>query len=114
MFSLLNRTGIIQDANDSLFVYSEGDSWSTYYDPSFVPVYEANFSDPDLEQDAVALCGSDLFCLFDVAVTGNMDIGLSTLEGSLNFEILVEMAAPGKNSQSEYILYFGVNQLTIV
>ena len=40
-------------------------------------------------------CGEDVFCLFDVATTGRMDIGLSTLNGSQNFEELVNLSYPG-------------------
>ena len=40
-------------------------------------------------------CGGDIFCLFDVAATGRMDIGLSTLNGSQNFDELVKLSYPG-------------------
>lgn len=89
--------GIIDNATDSLFTYSYGESWITFYDPGFVPVYKANFSDPVLEEEAIELCGADQFCLFDVAATGSMDIGLATLDGSFNFNLLVEMSAPGES-----------------
>ena len=46
-------------------------------------------------------CGEDVFCLFDVAATGRMDIGLSTLNGSQNFEELVNLSYPG----NEILIY---------
>ena len=49
-------------------------------------------------------CGEDVFCLFDVATTGRMDIGLSTLNGSQNFEELVNLSYPG-NEILIYIQY---------
>ena len=52
----------------------------------------------------MAICGNDSFCLFDIAATGNMDIGLSTLDGSLNYETIVEMADPGKKKLSLIVL----------
>ena len=40
-------------------------------------------------------CGDDVFCLYDVATTGRMDIGLSTLNGSQDFDELVKLSYPG-------------------
>lgn len=103
---LITCAGIIEDANNSLFTYSPGESWSTFYSPDFVPVYETSFANATLMDEAMAACGTDPFCLFDVAATGSMDIGLSTLDGSINLEMLIEMAAPGKylNSWWKYIM----------
>ena len=42
------------------------------------------------------MCGDDKNCLFDVAATGRVDIGVATLEGSENFNEIVEMAIPSK------------------
>ena len=64
---------------DSLFTYQPGETWATFYDPFFEPTYHPKFSNPKLEAEAKELCGDDIFCLFDVAATGNIDIGLSTL-----------------------------------
>ena len=37
------------------------------------------FDDPALEAQARTVCGDDKACLFDVAATGNLEIGRSTL-----------------------------------
>ena len=34
--------------------------------------------------------------LFDIAATGRVEIGMTTLKGSEDFEELVELSAPGK------------------
>ena len=91
----LPYTGIIDTPTASLFSYQPGESWATYYDPYFVPHYAPTFSDSSLEAEADALCGGDLFCLFDVAATGSMDIGLSTLEGGQEFERIMQFSIPG-------------------
>ena len=88
--------GIIDDPEDSLFTYKPGSNWTIFYDPTFTPTYEPVFSDLDLEAEANELCRGDRFCLFDVAATGRTDIGLATLEGSQNFESIVQLSAPGK------------------
>ena len=95
--------GIIDTPANSLFTYQPGESWATYYDPYFVPTYLTDFSDPDLAAQANELCGNDPFCLFDIAATGRVDIGLSTLQGSQEFEQIVQLSLPGT-----YLLLVGV------
>ena len=87
--------GIIAREEQSLFTYKQNFGWETYYDPNFEPIFEPTFSDTALEQQAMESCGDDVFCLFDVATTGRMDIGLSTLNGSRDFEELVNLSYPG-------------------
>ena len=67
-----------------------------FYSPEFTPNYSPVFSDPELEANASTICGDDLFCLFDIAATGRIDIGMATLQGGINFNILVELSKPGQ------------------
>jgi len=53
------------------------------------------FSDPVLEAEARLACNNDTFCLYDIATTGRMDIGLSTLDGSMRFEEILRLSYPG-------------------
>ena len=93
---LLNSTsGIIDNPANSLFTYTEENSWSIYYNPFFQPVFAPVFSNPELEQEANAICGDDPFCLFDVAATGRTDIGLTTLQGNIEFEVIANISRPG-------------------
>ena len=95
MCCLFVTIGIINNSANSLFDYHEpGESWSTYYDPDFAPLFEAEFSDPEEEAEAMELCQGDEFCLYDFATTGSMDISLSTLNGSVDYEEMVETAKP--------------------
>ena len=48
-------------------------------------------------------CGGDVFCLYDVATTGRMDIGLSTLNGSQDFDELVKLSYPGIYTSCIYV-----------
>ena len=87
--------GIINNSAYSLFDYHEpGESWSTFYDSDFTPSFGAEFSDPEAEAEAMELCQGDEFCLYDFATTGSMNISLSTLNGSVNYEEMVETAKP--------------------
>ena len=53
------------------------------------------FGDPILEAEAILACNNDTFCLYDIAATGRMDIGLSTLDGSMGFEEILRLSYPG-------------------
>ena len=86
--------GFIDREEQSLFTYKQNFSWETYYDPEFEPLFEPVFSNATLEQQAMQACGDDVFCLFDVATTNRMDIGLSTLDGSQSFDELVKLSYP--------------------
>ena len=87
--------GIVDTPVDSLFTYQPGESWATFYDPFYVPTYQPMFANPELESQANDLCGDDIFCLFDVAATGSMDIGLSTLEGGREIKEIAQLQIPG-------------------
>lgn len=88
-------SGIIDTPLDSLFTYQPGETWENFYDPFFEPTYQPMFANPELEAMAYELCGNDTFCLFDVAATGDMDIGLSTLEGGREIQEITELQIPG-------------------
>ena len=95
--------GIITLPEQSLFTYTTaGESFETFFDPEYLPSFGTVFNDPELQAQAEALCGSDQFCLYDVAATRRTDIGLSTLIGNQEFEVIVELALP-----SEFIAAIG-------
>ena len=60
-------------------------------------MFEIQFTDPDLEQSAMEICGEDQFCLYDIAATQNTSIGLTTLMGSEEFETIANLSAPGES-----------------
>ena len=85
----------MNNSNDSLFTYGEGEDWSTFYKPDFVPFFEPVFSDPLLEDQANTICGDDSFCLYDIAATGRTDIGISTFQANLELERIINNTLPG-------------------
>lgn len=89
--------GIIKNARDSLFSYAFSKTLETYYDPSYIPTYEAVFTDPSLEQEAIRICGNDEFCKFDIAATGRVEIGEATFNGGQAIEQLVNLSKPSKS-----------------
>ena len=52
------------------------------------------FANESLEAEAREACNNDTFCLYDIATTGRMDIGLSTLDGSRGFDEIVQLSYP--------------------
>ena len=87
--------GIVSET-ESLFTYPLRESWHTYYDPNFTPSFAPVFANPSLEAEAIEACDNDTFCLYDIATTGRMDIGLSTLDGSRSFDEIVQLSYPSK------------------
>ena len=101
--------GIVNSSEDSLFTYSGNDSWSTFYDPDFVPLFEPVFNDSSLENTTYEICKDDLFCIFDIAATKKTEIGMSTLQGTEDLEMIVEMSKPGMyDGQSMHWTYYFV------
>ena len=92
------HVGIVDSATKSLFVYQPEHNWDSFYDPYFVPSFEPNFSDPTLESKANEICGDDSSCLFDIAATGNIDVGISTLESSKIIDEIYTFLLPGLNN----------------
>ena len=91
----MHTLGIIDSPADSLFTYASGQNWSTFYQPDFIPAFDPIFFSTSLEQQAEAICGDDQFCRFDIAATGRTDIGLTTLIGGLEFEMIANISQPG-------------------
>ena len=91
---VLLSTGIIDSANDSLFFY-DGSSFDDLYDPLFTPVFEVVFSHPGLQGVAEEMCHGDVYCLFDIAATGDTAIGLTTLTGVQDLDEMIEESRPG-------------------
>ena len=92
-----DHTGLIDTPGKSLFTYQPVESWATYYDPFFQPSFKPEFENPQLDMEAVEICAEDEFCLFDIAATGNSEIGLSTHQTTQRLEELIELTIPGEN-----------------
>ena len=91
--SYIAFAGIVNQ-EESLFTYQLRENWNTFYDPMFTPLFMPVFANESLEAEAREACNNDTFCLYDIATTGRMDIGLSTLEGSRGFDEIVQLSYP--------------------
>lgn len=68
---------------ESIMYYRDGSNHSTYNDNDFIPVFTDDVNNwdwetEDLRTSAYEECGNDVSCLYDVFVTGDLSIGLST------------------------------------
>ena len=79
--------------SESLFTYNEqiSQNWESFYDPSFEPLFAINEDSPLLQ----SICQNNTFCLYDIAATGNTEIGMSTLNSSKRYDELVQLTYPG-------------------
>ena len=63
-----------------MFTYGENESVDTFARPDFVPMFSDNitWSDNSVRLAAEAQCGNDYECLFDVASTNDLSVGIVT------------------------------------
>ena len=40
--------------------------------------------------------GDDQFCVFDIAATEREEVGMSTMQGNLDLEVITELSQPGQ------------------
>ncbi|XP_020611647.1 protein mesh-like isoform X3 [Orbicella faveolata] len=78
---------------ESLFVYQQGQSHSTFHNPSYQPIFpdsqSLEFTDKALEKEAQDVCGENSECLFDIFTTGKVRIGRATKETVTQFVAVV-------------------------
>jgi len=73
-------TGRVEKASRSLFPRIPQEEWDELNDPSFVPVFQPKFTSSELNATATTVCSGEEECLFDVAASGRLEVGLATLE----------------------------------
>uniref|UniRef100_A0A914EN25 Sushi domain-containing protein n=1 Tax=Acrobeloides nanus TaxID=290746 RepID=A0A914EN25_9BILA len=62
--------------NESLFYYTDGNTYDTFNGQPFSPV--ANYDPSKVTPEMTALCGGDQFCLFDYVITGDPNFANET------------------------------------
>ena len=71
--------------SQSLFTYAQNESVATFSKPDFEPMFADNITwhNDSLRLAAEAQCGEDYECLFDVASTNDLSVGLVTKDISI-------------------------------
>ena len=59
-------------------------------------MFAPTFNDRVLEEKAMMICGDDQFCLFDIAATKQIEIGIATMNGGQAFDDMVEKSLPSE------------------
>lgn len=96
----MHFSGVISNASESNFAYNAPrSSWRAFLDLNFRPMFKTLFTDSLLEQKAKMVCGDDAPCLFDVAATGNVEIGTSTRKGMEELERIIQLTRPSEEIQ---------------
>ncbi|XP_015769331.1 PREDICTED: mucin-like protein [Acropora digitifera] len=75
--------------NTTLFTYKPGESTSTFTNASFIPIFldePIQFASDELRIAAELACQGDVNCMFDIASTGDLSVGESTKEVSVQLE----------------------------
>ncbi|KAL9979187.1 hypothetical protein ACROYT_G016809 [Oculina patagonica] len=76
--------------SQSLFTYGHNESVDTFFDPDFEPMFADNiiWENNSTKEKAEAQCGDDHECLFDVASTNDLSVGMVTKD--LNIQLVNE------------------------
>ena len=88
--------GIVNDSSQSLFSYDSSSDFFSFYDPRFTPTFNPQFNNSELEEQAKVACQGDTECLFDIAATGRMEIGMATHEQQVIIENAKEIVKPSQ------------------
>ena len=88
--------GLLNSSNESLFCYKDSENFSTFYDPDFIPSFYPSFGDPELERQANEMCKGIFTCLFDVAATGRLEMGMSALQAKKEEMTIANLSIPSE------------------
>jgi len=75
-------------AGASLFFYDVAESWDTFNDESFVPLFLEDLmssAEPDFLAQSQTMCQGDTRCLFDALATRSLQVGVDTRDLSQEF-----------------------------
>lgn len=91
----LHTPGQITD-EESLFTYPPGLSVSNFSNQSHIPPFADEI---EVDQAVADMCGDDPECVFDSTVTGNAEIGMSslTIDSNNTDDLLVAGKISGRN-----------------
>ena len=100
-FKMYSLSVGVTTAADSLFIYQQGKSHSSYHHPQYEPIFPDTqsliFDDKSLEKEAQNVCGENKECMFDIYTTKKVRIGRATKETVQQFVAVInDTVKPGK------------------
>ena len=66
--------------------------WADFFHTDLTPTYQQTV----MEKRAMEICGDDLFCVFDIIDAERKKVGMSTVQGNLDLEMITELSQPGQ------------------
>ena len=66
--------------------------WADFFLTDLTPTYQQTV----MEKRAMEICGDDLFCVFDIIDAERKKVGMSTMQGNLDLEMIIELSQPGQ------------------
>ena len=84
-----------------MFTYAQNESVDTFSKPDFVPMFGDNITwhNESVRVEAEKQCGNDYECLFDVASTNDLSVGIATKY--ISIQLVNESNALGKSQRME-------------
>ena len=83
------------DATSSILIFEDVESTTTK-DSTYVPLFGAPPVDATTEKLIEETCGDNSECAYDIAVTGNVDVGRETLSDIEEHMIILNQSLPSK------------------
>ena len=82
-----------------MFAYAQNESVDTFAKPDFVPMFADNITwyNDSLRIEAKKQCGDDYECLFDVASTNDLSVGMVTKD--ISIQLVNESNALGRSTR---------------
>ena len=96
------------EEDDSIFITLR-DVPKTTKDPTYVPLLVTPSVDPTTSALITETCGDNIECAYDIAVTGNVEVGRETLEDIEEHMMIVNLTLP-----STYVCMFTCTNLNII
>ena len=92
--------------SQSLFTYAQNESVDTFKDTDFVPMFADNITwhNESLRVKAEEECGEDYECLFDVASTNDLSVGMVTKDVSIQLVNESNALSKSKKGYSTLVL----------
>ena len=87
----------------SFFIYEEDAPISTKV-PGYVPLFVTPVVDEATEALIEETCGDNSECAYDIAVTGNVDVGRETLDEIKEHMMIGNLTLPSMIAGSSYVL----------
>ena len=97
------------DESDSIFITLR-DVPRTTKDSTYVPLFITPTVAPQIQELIEETCGDNSECAYDIAVTGNVDVGRETLDDIEEHMVIINLTLPSR----VYVRIFLLKQFAVL